>query len=247
MLDRRNLLKAWSGACDPGRLPAPRAARAADPVFQPAPGDWRGYEVRTIIEVASSEPVQIWAPAAAFDDPGWSRPLGTNGPATPTRSSSSAIRFIAPQWFISSGGAGRRSGAQRSSVGLRPATGRSRSPRAAARPASLAADERALFLKPTAFIPTDGIVKETSDRIVAGAATDRDKARAIYDWLVANTERVAATPGCGSGDVTRDAVERTPRRQMRRHQRAFCRARPRRWPSRPRPLRHPRRPVALRL
>jgi transglutaminase-like putative cysteine protease len=36
---------------------------------------------------------------------------------------------------------------------------------------------------------------------VAGAAGDLEKARAIYAWLVANTERIAATRGCGSGDI----------------------------------------------
>ncbi len=36
--------------------------------------------------------------------------------------------------------------------------------------APLSPEERALFTEPTALIPTDGIVKETSDRIVVGAA-----------------------------------------------------------------------------
>ena len=71
----------------------------------------------------------------------------------------------------------------------------------AADAASLASEERALYLKPTALIPTDGMVKETSDKIVAGAPTDIAKASAIYAWLVANTERIAATRGCGSGDI----------------------------------------------
>ena len=36
---------------------------------------------------------------------------------------------------------------------------------------------------------------------MAGADSDLEKARAIYNWLVANTERIAATRGCGSGDI----------------------------------------------
>ena len=35
--------------------------------------------------------------------------------------------------------------------------------------ALLSPEDRALFTKATALIPTDGIVKQTSDRIVAGA------------------------------------------------------------------------------
>ncbi len=67
--------------------------------------------------------------------------------------------------------------------------------------AQLSPQDRALFTKATAPIPTDGIVKETSDRIVAGAGNDLEKAQAIYAWLVANTERIGATRGCGSGDI----------------------------------------------
>ena len=51
------------------------------------------------------------------------------------------------------------------------------------------------------MIPTDGIVKETSRQIVEGAANDFDKARLIYDWVVANTVRDPSTRGCGSGDI----------------------------------------------
>ena len=111
----------------------------------------------------------------------------------------------------------------------------------------LSSEERALFTKATALIPTDGIVKETSDRIVRGARSDREKARAIYDWLVANTERIAATRGCGSGDISAMLAARKAWRQMRRHQRPVRRARPRGGSSGTRPLRHSRRPFALRL
>src|SRR5690606_15907226 len=53
----------------------------------------------------------------------------------------------------------------------------------------------------TALIPTDGIVKATSDKIVAGAKTDIEKAQKIYDWVVENTYRNAKTRGCGIGDI----------------------------------------------
>ncbi len=53
----------------------------------------------------------------------------------------------------------------------------------------------------TDLIPVDGIVKQTSDKIVAGAKTDIEKARAIYEWVVDNTFRDAKTRGCGIGDI----------------------------------------------
>jgi transglutaminase-like putative cysteine protease len=68
-------------------------------------------------------------------------------------------------------------------------------------PATLTAAERALYLDGTELIPVDGIVKQTADRIVGAAATDIDRARAIYEWVVDNTFRNAATRGCGIGDI----------------------------------------------
>ena len=63
------------------------------------------------------------------------------------------------------------------------------------------AAEQAVYLKPTEFMPTDGIVRETALKATRGARTDVEKARAIYDWAVENTERNAKTRGCGVGDI----------------------------------------------
>jgi transglutaminase-like putative cysteine protease len=59
----------------------------------------------------------------------------------------------------------------------------------------------ATYLKPTRLIPLDGIVKQTSDAITKGHATDLAKARAIYDWIVENTVRNPDVEGCGLGDI----------------------------------------------
>jgi transglutaminase-like putative cysteine protease len=57
------------------------------------------------------------------------------------------------------------------------------------------------FLQPTKLLPTDGIVKTTSDEITKGARTDLEKAQAIYTWIVDNTFRNPKTRGCGKGDI----------------------------------------------
>jgi transglutaminase-like putative cysteine protease len=57
------------------------------------------------------------------------------------------------------------------------------------------------FLRPTALLPTNGIVKEKADAITRGKTTDLEKARAIYDWIVDNTFRKPTTRGCGLGDI----------------------------------------------
>ena len=59
----------------------------------------------------------------------------------------------------------------------------------------------AAYLKPTRLIPIDGIVKETSDAITKGRATELARARAIYDWIVENTVRDPDVQGCGLGDI----------------------------------------------
>lgn len=57
------------------------------------------------------------------------------------------------------------------------------------------------FLQPTRYVPTDGIVKQTALRATAGATTDEEKARAIYEWVVKNTFRNPKIRGCGRGDI----------------------------------------------
>ena len=61
--------------------------------------------------------------------------------------------------------------------------------------------ERRFWTAPRPSMPTDGIVRETADRIVAGRTDPRQRLRALYDWVVETTWRDPATPGCGLGDV----------------------------------------------
>ena len=58
------------------------------------------------------------------------------------------------------------------------------------------------YLAPTKLGPITGEVKKLADKITAGKTDTLDKARAIYDWTVANTYRDPDTSGCGLGDVT---------------------------------------------
>ncbi len=62
-------------------------------------------------------------------------------------------------------------------------------------------DDYAEYLAPTSIGPTDGVVKELSDKIIAGKSTVLERAKAIYDWTVENMYRDPETRGCGKGDV----------------------------------------------
>lgn len=196
MLDRRGFLKATVSLAGLGLAASPAAAA---PFVFSTPGAWRAFEVRTLVEIDSTEPTTIWVPAASFSDPLWSRPLGTDWTGTAsaelTRDPVYGAEIVRLEW--------RGPGPRRAEVVSRIATrDRDIDIHAAGGAVTPISDaERALFTRPTALIPTDGIVKETSDKIVAGASSNLEKAQAIYAWLVANTQRIAATRGCGSGDI----------------------------------------------
>jgi transglutaminase-like putative cysteine protease len=48
---------------------------------------------------------------------------------------------------------------------------------------------------------TDDLVRKKAASITKGAETQQQKAREIYEWIVANTYRNPRTRGCGRGDV----------------------------------------------
>jgi transglutaminase-like putative cysteine protease len=59
----------------------------------------------------------------------------------------------------------------------------------------------AFWTRPTALLPTDGIVRETALKATQGAKTDDEKVRAVYDWVVTNAFREPKVRGCGEGDI----------------------------------------------
>ncbi|MDE2118707.1 MAG: transglutaminase domain-containing protein [Betaproteobacteria bacterium] len=57
------------------------------------------------------------------------------------------------------------------------------------------------YLKSTAFIPTDGKVREIALSVTKGKQKISEKARAVYQWVVENTVRDPDVKGCGTGEV----------------------------------------------
>lgn len=56
-------------------------------------------------------------------------------------------------------------------------------------------------LAPTRLADLTGPEKELAEKLTAGKRTNREKAFAIYDWIVENMFRDPNTKGCGIGDV----------------------------------------------
>jgi transglutaminase-like putative cysteine protease len=196
-LDRRTLLKAGAAVTLTAGLP--RFASAAG-TFNPTPGNWRTFEIVTKLEIAKPEgKTRAWIPVPAVNEAEWFKSLGsewtTNGGATLAREPKYGAEFVAAEWKDGEAApviqvTSRISTRDRAVDLSNPGT-----------VADLSAADRKHYTEGTDLIPIDGIVKQTADKITAGAKTDLDKARAIYEWVVENTVRDPKTRGCGIGDI----------------------------------------------
>jgi transglutaminase-like putative cysteine protease len=212
MTTRRNVLKAGAALGAALALPefayaqaaATPATAAAPVVFDPKPGAWRNFAVVTTLEVKAPEgksgPVQAWMPLPAFKADEWFKPAGS----TWTTNAATAELVTDPHYGAQllhltwKDGEAAPTAAITSKFATRDRATDLSKPGTAA---PLSAADRKIFTAATDLIPTDGIVKATSDKIVAGKTGEVEKVRAIYEWVVDNTYRNAATRGCGVGDV----------------------------------------------
>ena len=196
-LTRRDVMKAGAAVSAAAMLPS-WPARAE---FAPQPGTWRKFELSTHLNIANpAGSTQAWIPLPAFSDPSWFKPEGstwqTNAKtAEIVRDDKYGAEFLHVVWAE---GESAPTVEVKSTFATQSRAFDLSKP-VGAQPLSDA--ERALNLGPTELIPTDGIVKETSDKITAGAKTDLDKARVLYEWIVDNCHRDPKTRGCGIGDV----------------------------------------------
>jgi transglutaminase-like putative cysteine protease len=196
---RRDVLKAGAALSFAAALP--RCA-SAETSFAPQPGAWRQFQIITKLEVARADDLtQAWIPLPAVNEQAWFQSNGstwhTNGKGTIKRDAKYGADMLHVEWT-----AGEKTPFVEviSNIATRDHAIDLTRP---GRPAALTPEQRKLYLGGTDLIPVNGIVKQTSDRIVASARarTDVEKARAIYEWVVDNTYRNASTRGCGIGDI----------------------------------------------
>ena len=170
-------------------------------LFADTPGSgWRTFEVTTQVKVLKPAGVtHIWLPAALIRQTPFQKTLANKyvaegGTAKFTESKDDSLGIVTatypehakPVLTLTSRVSLKNYGVDLSA------------------PSKLATASRAeleFFRKPSKYVPTDGIVKETSDKATKGAITDIDKARAIYGWIVDNTFRDPKVRGCGRGDI----------------------------------------------
>jgi transglutaminase-like putative cysteine protease len=194
---RRDLLKA--GVAAPLMAGLPRRAMAQS-AFAPQPGAWREFQVVTRLEIANAKgKTQAWIPVPSVNEKDWFKSSAsqwtTNGRAALMHDPKYAAAMVHAEW---DDGQAAPAIEVTSTVKVRDRAVDLSKP---GKPEPLSAAERKLYTRATELIPTGGIVKETSDKIVKGADTDLKKARAIYEWVVENTFRDAKVRGCGIGDI----------------------------------------------
>lgn len=197
-MDRREFLKATAAASLVAALPRAASAQA---VFAPKPGAWRSFDLITKIEIDKPQgKMQAWIPLPSVNEAEWFR----SGESKWNSNAASVTRVKDPKYGAEMLHAVWKDG--ESTPAIEVTSRVSMRDRAVdlskpgnAKPLSDA--ERKLNLAGTSLIPVDGIVKQTSDKIVAGKTSDIEKARAIYNWVVENTARNASTRGCGTGDI----------------------------------------------
>jgi len=161
---------------------------------------WRTFEVVTRVEVtAPTGQVMVWVPLPLSQDTDWFQTLENSV----TGNFSVNNDVIDPNYRAGICGVAFKSGEVQPVIEL-TSHFRTRDRKVELKPGSgtlASTAEQAVYLKPTEFMPTDGIVRETALKATRGARTDVEKARALYDWTVENTERNAKTRGCGVGDI----------------------------------------------
>ena len=178
----------------------PKLSFAQQKEFDPRQSQkWRSFEIVTRVEVAKpGSAARAWIPVPAVDE-SWQRTVGNswngNGAMRLVHDPKYGAAMLYTEWpdsqkapvvELTSGFATRDRAVDLSNPVV-------------AQP--LAASDRAYYTAATELMPTDGIVAKTAREITRGKRTEVEKAKAIYDWIVDNTERNPKTRGCGVGDI----------------------------------------------
>jgi transglutaminase-like putative cysteine protease len=178
-----------------------RSAQAAD---APAGPDWRKFEITTSVDVAApAGRTRLWLPVPLNHSTSYQRTLSTQWDAVGAsraellRIAGYDVVLLCIEWPDPKS-------VRPVTLTNRIATRDRRAVQVGPGAASALRETSAVlqtYLRPTSLLPTDGIVRQTADTIVRGCHGTVEQARAIYEWVVDNTNRDPATRGCGMGDV----------------------------------------------
>ena len=196
---RRTFLKNAAAAAMAAALPAMSFAQAAPRrLFAPQSGAWRTFDVTTRVDLVKPQgAAKVWLPIPSVNNE-YQRSQGnsfsSNGKTDLTDDGVDGAKMLYAEFDA---------GQAQPFVELTSRVqtqGRAVdwSHKTAVRED---ADTLRYFTRPTKFLPTDGIVRTTAKKAIAGAKTDVEKTQKLYDWIVANTYRDPKVRGCGEGDI----------------------------------------------
>jgi transglutaminase-like putative cysteine protease len=196
-MHRRSFLQAGVAAGLANALP--RVALAEQLPFNPKPAGWRTFEITTRIEILKPQGVShAWVPLPSVESD-WQKVIGNswsgNGRTSLARDGKYGASMAVTEWSPSEKAPAVEVRSTFSTINRAVDFGK-RNPEI-----KVDAGTARFATAPTELIPTDGIVRKTAYEITRGKSTDIDKARAIYEWIVDNTQRNPKTRGCGVGDI----------------------------------------------
>jgi len=197
---RRSAMKTIAGAL---ALPAFNPISAA---FAQSAPNWTTYEIVTEVNLESPNGVaQSWIPLPLVLDTNYFRTLAIRPEASDPKAVNQVYvtpdkqaRMLWTKWDASATSHSVK-------VSILVSTCNRNLEIVSPNPAlKLSKEEQRFWTRGTKYLPIDGIVKTKSQEALANVpanATDIEKAKAIYNWVVDNTHRDPKTRGCGQGDV----------------------------------------------
>ena len=196
-MDRRTFLQSTGAVC--AGLAVARSIPAFADALESGTG-WRTFEVTARVEVLKPNGItHIWLPTAMIRDTPFQRTHANKfsaegGTAKFSKDKPNALGIVSGTYPANA----KPVLTLTSNVSLKNYSVDLSAP---GKPPHVSKDELDYFLQPSKYVPTDGIVKETALKATAGASTEMEKARAIYEWVVDNTFRDPKIRGCGRGDI----------------------------------------------
>jgi len=199
-MNRRHFISASAAFSTLAAFPSLARQASAAMLSEAQQAGWRTFEITTEVELKAGGRPRLWLPVPFNQDTEYQRLISNEWKGNTDRAGiyrddvyGSPVFYAewddktaAPRVRLVSQFATR----DRSVDFMRP------------QPTAFNKDEIELYLRPTKHIPTDGIVGETSRKIVGNLNDPIDKSRAIYEWIVDNTFRDPKVRGCGIGDIS---------------------------------------------
>ncbi|MEO0047988.1 MAG: hypothetical protein RLZZ410_947 [Pseudomonadota bacterium] len=196
-ISRRSFIKTAAGA-----MALPTLSPIAS-VFAQSGSDWKTYEVVMDVAVdAAGNAAQAWLPLPLIADTNYFKTLSikteTSAKTSIVKSQSGQAQMLWAEWAE---GSIDRTVKVITTISTRERVSKFSKPDAKLR---LSKEEKVFWTKGTELLPIDGIVRQRAleiTNVLPKNASDIDKSKAIYNWVVENTFRNPKTRGCGVGDV----------------------------------------------